>query len=1017
MRTLPVHHVRRPRLISACEGHQVVVVEAAGGYGKSVLAAELVDSWGVVGIDVVLRGGAVPASAVVSRLRAAIAAAGFTGAADNRGASRDDPIGAIDRCVQALEAESCAFIIDDAHHADRDAGVLIDRIASQLTDDQRLVVLARRLPEGSERLRRADALQLTASDLALSCDEVLHLLRGGFGLDVDEGAARAVDSATGGWTAAAVLAAARAARTGESVVAVAARSASDARHHSVAAILEDPVAAMGTRGRRSLAQLARLPVLTVVVVDDALGSGFFDRALAAGVPLAHMGDGVWELAGPVRDHLASLDGPDAPSLHRAARRYVEMGLVSEAVELLLANGDDLAAASLLCDSNLAVSDTMDVHDYRAAVARLSDAAIDAHPMVLVVLAQCLDAEAKPDERAATLDRIERLFHRLDDPALARAHEAERAIDELRDGRVDAAEIRARAILEATPRREARTRARLLSCVGRCLCRHVDVEGRRDVAALRDADARLEEAELLYASVGMRVASAGMTPYRAMGVEFARGNARRALQRLDEAIASIADRPWHWAHLHTLRAEVALELGRHDEAWRSVDEVLRVAAHLGDDQLCALAHWRAMSASSHAGDAVATLSHLREVEAHRGDWWDAAGPAFCASATDDLARIGEKDLAAAHLAMARARPGGADAAIAMADASFLARHGDPIAADAALAAAPRAGIDPRELWRVELLRAYAAYRRGDGSAGPLAAGAFEQASRLRLDHLPLTKERVITHALLALAVETGQPAASALSVAVLPVTIAVLGRFELTRGGRRVPLTASLGTQLLKLVAVNGGTVAAAQAIELLWPDAAPEAGRNRLRTVLNRLRAEAGDVVVREGDVLALHDEVTVDLTQFVAEARRAKAAGRTEPAVARSLARVALSRYRGDVLPDDRYDDWAQAARDDARRLVLDLLELCSEIATERGDLDETRWAVERAIELAPDDDRWSAVAAETLVKLGRRGAALSVLRRARGELERQGIALPERLVALEASIRDLASSPPSAGSALERA
>jgi ATP/maltotriose-dependent transcriptional regulator MalT/DNA-binding SARP family transcriptional activator len=1001
MRGLPAHHVGRPRLTSACEGHRIVVVEAAGGFGKSVFAAELVDAWGVVGIDVVLHDGGVPPSVFVARLRAAMAAAGFTAAAEDAAAAPDDPVGAIDVMLEALRDESCAIVVDDAHHAGRETGVLIDRIASTLRGDQRLVVLARRLPEGAERMRRADSLQLTASDLALLPDETLQLCRNGFGLDVAADAAAAIDRATGGWTAAAVLAAARAKRTGESVLELAEQTSDAARQGAVAAILDEAVSAMGPVGRVGLAQLARLPLLNREVVDGALGEGFFDRALAVGVPLSPGDDGWWELAGPVREFLETLGPPDASSMRRAAAYYRDQGRLTAALDLLIASGDDRSAAELLTTGDLGAIDQLDVREYRAAVARLSERAVESTPMVLVLLARFLDAAGLFDEKAEVLDRLEKIARAADDPAISRALEAERTWDLIRVTRFAEAEERARALLADTPRDDALTRARALSCLGRCLCWHFDPEGRRDAAALREADARLEEAEEQYERLGMRAASAGMVPYRAIWIEFASGDAERAMRRLDEAAGRILDRPRRWAYLQNLRAEVAIELGRYDEAWLAIREILRVADQLGDGQLVAYAHWNAMAAASHAGDAAATVEHMRVVEANKGDWWPAAGPDFHATATDDLARVGEIALADAHLAEAKANPGDAGHLVAMGEASLLARHGDPELAEAALLAAPGAGVDPREYWRVDLLRAYAAFRRGDPSAGPLAARAFEESARLRLANVPLTKERAITEALLGLAVETGQPAALALQVAALPVTISVLGRFELARGGRRVGLSASIGTQLLKLVVVQGGRVPTERAIEQLWPDSDPEAGRNRLRTVLNRLRAEAGDVLARDGEVLSLADDVVVDLAQFAGEARRALALGRTEPAAAVSIARSAVARYRGDVLPDDPYEEWAVAPRDRARRDVLELLELCTDVATARGDLDEIRRAVDRAIDLAPDDDRWYVRAAETLVAQGRRGAALAVLRRAQAELERQGFGAPRALLDLELAVR----------------
>ena len=151
---------------------------------------------------------------------------------------------------------------------------------------------------------------------------------------------------------------------------------------------------------------------------------------------------------------------------------------------------------------------------------------------------------------------------------------------------------------------------------------------------------------------------------------------------------------------------------------------------------------------------------------------------------------------------------------------------------------------------------------------------------------------------------------------------------------------------------------AEQAIEGVWPEVSPDAGRNRLRTVLNRLRDTAGDIVRREGDLLALAPEVRLDLTQFTREAREALAL-RGDATAAVAVARSAIARYRGDVLPHDLYEDWAVETRDEARRTMLDFLDLCAEAAAERGDLDEARRLVERTIEFAPyDDGRYLGVA-----------------------------------------------------------
>ena len=329
--------------------------------------------------------------------------------------------------------------------------------------------------------------------------------------------------------------------------------------------------------------------------------------------------------------------------------------------------------------------------------------------------------------------------------------------------------------------------------------------------------------------------------------------------------------------------------------------------------------------------------------------------------------------------------------------MLARHGDPDHAERCLLEVFGHRVDPRERWRVLLFRAYAAFRRGETGAGAMAARAFEEAARIGLAQLPLTKEREITQALLGLAAETGQPAALALEHGSLSTTVAVLGRFAVTRGGRPVEMSAGQAAQLVKLLAVSGRRLPTERAIDALWPESDIDAGRNRLRTVLNRLRTEVGALVEREGAVLALRDDVNVDLDDFEREARQALALGREEPTLAVAVARTAIARYRGDLLPDDPYEPWAERPRERARRLTLELLDLCADIAATQGDLDEVRRLVELTIDLAPyDDDRYLR-AATTLLEQGRRGAALAVVARARAALAELGLPPPLDLVRIE--------------------
>ena len=89
-------------------------------------------------------------------------------------------------------------------------------------------------------------------------------------------------------------------------------------------------------------------------------------------------------------------------------------------------------------------------------------------------------------------------------------------------------------------------------------------------------------------------------------------------------------------------------------------------------------------------------------------------------------------------------------------------------------------------------------------------------------------------------------------------------------------------------------------------------GRRRLRNVLNRIRTACGELVVRDGEALALGDHVEVDMRLFPREApMRWRADGGRRGAGPRR----SLRRYGGELLPGDRYAAWAAAPREELRR------------------------------------------------------------------------------------------------------
>ena len=1003
MSRLPPHHVPRPRLTDLCGQHQVVVIEAAGGYGKSVLAAELVDHWQSVGVEVRLDHAGMSAPLLAARLHEAVSRAGFTDAAASA-ENKVEPAMVVDTVVSGLAGEPCTFVIDDAHNAGRDAGRLIDHLATRLESGHRLIVLVRQLPDGASRLRRAEYLQLTASDLALSFEETLSLCRQGFGLDVGDGAARALDRATDGWTAAAVLAAARASRTGEPVEAVAG-AATGPGHPAgaLAAILDEALVTLGPDCRPLLAQIARLPLLDSELVGAVSGdAGLFERSFSAGIPFTPARARWWDLPGPVRDHLALLAPASPEAMRTAAHEYTLRDELGAALELLLATGDAPGAAALLASTPPGAEDTLDTLELGALFDQLPREAIASHPDVLLLVARRFGHAGRYAQCCEYLEQARSIARDAGDALLERAAAAELIkVELLADIQYEAAERATREILREAEPDEKLTRARTSEFLGYALCRQVDEHGQRPEAALVEAEDCFARAARLYRDLGMRSAAAFIAVDWSSLIEFPLGHAAAAIERIEEALLLVADLPRAWAFVMLWRASYAAELGQDELCRRSVDEVLRVAEQKKSSFLVAQAHRRLATLASYRGDAEATLEHVRQVELHGKVWWELGSGEFLAEAADLLDRVGHTALALEYLARGVAEPKDAGHLIALAEAVLEARHGDPAAAGRRLLGLGPERIDPRERWRVTLLTGYAAFRGGDHAlAATLAAQGFEEAARLGQPELPLIRERAVTEQLLGLAANTGHPAALALRASALPISLAVLGRFEMTVAGRPMPLGSGQEIQLLKFITVSGGRVHTDQAIETLWPEVSASAGRHRLRTVLNRLRAAAGDVVLREGEALALDPVVRVDAQEFLTEARAAIALAAKDPAMAAALARGAMSRYQGELLPDDRYDDWAEAPRRQAQQVMLDLLDLCAAEDARRGDLDALRRTVERTIEFAPYDDVRYLRAASALLDQGRRGEALAIVHRARAAFAQIGLDPPDPLLELERTL-----------------
>jgi DNA-binding SARP family transcriptional activator len=957
----------------------VATVVAGGGYGKTVLATELAASLGIASAVVRLEPGDGEATALVRRMARAFRRSGLSDAADALEPGRGDPDEAVDRLVQVLAAggDPVLVVVDEVEHAGEAGCELLARLAEDLPPGHRMLLVGRTVPRALARLvSRPFVVRVEQPELAFSDEEAIALLgRVGVSADGWEGRFPALGC---GWPVASLLAAERLARASDPVAELDRLEDSPAL---VTGLVSDQLRSLPTPVSVAVEQLGHLPHLTLEVAQRVSGEhDVVERAAAAGIPFTVTPDGRVDLPDPVRDVLAAR-APLAPEVaRRAAEAYVQQGLGGEAVRVLVAAGDDEAAAATAAALTPLDVSRFDFDGLRALLASITPVALERHPRALLHLARACEAAAEAKLRVDLLERVRRAA--AGDDVLAREVGAELARDLVRDGRVDEAAALAERLLQDVGQDELQTRVRTLHVLGRTQA------WRGDRAGLAAAEPMLEEAAELYGRLGFATQRAHALLALAYDVQTLGGRFEAAVQTLERALAGLPGRSRLRGVVLVFLAEALIDLGRLREAEVGLAEAERLGSLFGDARTLGYTWWLHARAGAPQGHAAAVRHALREAERHPGEWFaHHSGAEFLAEAAVLADQIGDVDLSDAYLARALARESEAPRYVKLAAGAIEARRGDPATAETTLAeVTAMPDLELRERWRVSLLRGWAAHRAGDeAAAATFAREAFDVVGRTGAPDLPLRREPAIAAALLPLVARHVSGEAGDLLAVGPPVTVLVLGGFEVRRGGENVVPPAGRPVSLVKLLALNGGRLSPDAVIEALWPGVDAPSGRKRLRNVLNRLREAVGELVVRRGDSLSLAPGAEVDAELFERGATAALAA--SEPAEAAGRARAALALYTGDALPDDRYEDWAAGPRERLRARALALLDLLADRAEADGELDEALRLLGRAIELDRIDESRYLRSARLLLHQGKRGRALDVLRSGAGALRELGL------------------------------
>lgn len=235
---------------------------------------------------------------------------------------------------------------------------------------------------------------------------------------------------------------------------------------------------------------------------------------------------------------------------------------------------------------------------------------------------------------------------------------------------------------------------------------------------------------------------------------------------------------------------------------------------------------------------------------------------------------------------------------------------------------------------------------------------------------------------------------------MSVQVRLLGGFEVARD--QVPVAADAwarrqAAQLVQLLAMaRDRRMHREQVVDALWPGLSWATAAPRLHKAAHYARRalDDPDAVVLRHELVALfpgRDDIEVDLVEFTDAATQAVQTHDEE------LARRALERYGGPLLPHDPYAPWTEEPRTAARRHRLELLRLLGrwdDVLSEEPADEEAHVALARD-RVAAGDVRGALVQLERLEQGLRRELGASPgpeAARLRTELERSAAAHRER-------------------------
>jgi DNA-binding SARP family transcriptional activator len=252
-----------------------------------------------------------------------------------------------------------------------------------------------------------------------------------------------------------------------------------------------------------------------------------------------------------------------------------------------------------------------------------------------------------------------------------------------------------------------------------------------------------------------------------------------------------------------------------------------------------------------------------------------------------------------------------------------------------------------------------------------------------------------------------------------LAIRLLGEFRVSVGPRTIAereWTLRKAKSMVKLLALAPHhRLHREHIIDRLWPDLDPEDGANNLHKALyvarrilepNLVPRRASSYLRLRHDLLVLEAPggLWIDVEAFLAAARAAHE-GPTPQAY-----QEALRLYTGDLVPEDRYEDWAIADRAWLGELRVTLLVRLAGVQEQSEDLSAAIETLQQAVVIDPVHEEAQGLLMRLLVQTGRRHLALRHYRALRAALQRDLDVEPP--ASLQALYQDILNGQPPQGS-----